>query len=157
MSDEFPDLSAESIAAQRVLVAFLQPGANARVLTQAFHPQPDDFAAVFRGDLAGGLRSLYDELWNTQPTIQRKRHQSSLIARACPAEAFTADNPMMSFFPGGYAGLAEYLQPSRIWVAWKFVAAGERLGMAYEGLVKLDHRWVWFPRPYIVIRKLTTA
>lgn len=154
MSDELPDLHAEAIAAQKVLFAFLMPGADPRVLTQALRPRDEDYGLVFRSDIAEGLRSTYTELWGTNPVIQRKSHQTALIARACPASAFVQGNPMMSFFPGGYAGIAEYLQPDRIWVAWKFVAGGETIGMAYEGLVKLDDRFVWFPRPYIVLRKL---
>lgn len=157
MSDELPDLHAEAISAQKILFAFVQPGADARTLTQALRPRDEDYALVFRGDLADGLRSMYNELWATNPVIQRKSHQTALIARACPAAAFESGNPMMSFFPGGYAGLAEYLQPSRIWVAWKFVAAGETIGMAYEGLVQLGDRWVWFPRPYTVMRRILTA
>lgn len=156
MSDELPDLSLEARSAQRILVAFLAPGADARAMTLSLKPQPDDYQKVFRPEIVSGIASMYGELWDTNPIIQRKQHQSALIARACPAAAFLAGNPMMSFFPGGYAGIAEYLLPEKIWVAWKFVAAGETLGMAYEGLVKLEERWVWFPRPYILLRKLAT-
>ena len=156
MSDELPDLQAEARSASRVLVAFLNPGADARTLTQALRPKPEDYARVFRPEIAEEMAGLYATLWAGDPVILRKPHQSALIARACPAAAFLPGNPMMSYFPGGYAGIADWLAPERIWVAWKFVAGGETIGMAYEGLVLLDDRWAWFPRPYIVLRKLST-
>lgn len=160
MNDDFPDgpdIPAEAVAAQRMLTAFLVPGANVRALSAQLQPKPEDYAAVFRGDLADGMRRIYEGLWTNNPVITRKQHQSGLIVRACPAEAFVAGNPLMRAFPGGYAGLADVFVPGRIWIAWKFVEAGQRLGMAYDGLVNIDSRWVWFPKPYMVVERLTTA
>lgn len=151
------DLVAEAWAAHNVLLPFVAGGMDNQVLTARFRPRPEDYALVFRGDIASGMRSIYDGIWETRPSITRKSHQSVILAHAALAEGLLPGNPMMEHFPGGYAGLADHLVAGRVWVCWKFVAPGERLGMAWDGLVHLDERWVWFPRPWAFLQKLTTA
>jgi hypothetical protein len=150
------DLGAEALAARRVLNPFLSPGIDPEALTRGLRPLPEDYPRVFRGDLAAGFRSVYDAIWETRPVITRKAHQTVLLVSTCPAEAFVAGHPFMEAFPGGYAGIADILVPGRVWACWKFVAPGQRLGMAWDGLVELDGRWAWFPRPWAFARRLAT-
>lgn len=149
-----PDLVAEAVAAQKVLSPFLAVGADGKALTRALRPLPEDYSRVFREDIAERLRETYDKIWETEPVITRKPGQNVLLVSACPAEGFFVGSVMMEAFPGGYAGLGEYLVPGRVWVCWKFVAPGERLGMAWDGLVHLDERWVWFPRAWAFVKRL---
>ncbi len=100
------------------------------------------------------LPLVYDAVWATEPIITHKPHQTTLLSHACLAEGFLPGIVMMSAFPGGYAGLAPFLVEGRVWVCWKFVAPGEPLGMAWDGLVHLGDRWVWFPRAWAFIRQL---
>ena len=51
-------------------------------------------------------------------------------------------------FPGGYLRILDQLEPEPVWIAWSFVPAGERRGLAYDGLVRLGERWAWFPKPW---------
>jgi hypothetical protein len=51
-------------------------------------------------------------------------------------------------FPGGYRRVAAQLQPGFAWVAWSFVAPGESAGLSFDGLVRIDDRFAWFPRPW---------
>lgn len=148
------DLVAEAQAAHNALRVFLEAGTDPRVLTMGFRPRPEDYAAVFRGDVASGLRSLYDQVWETRPAITRKAHQTVILTHACLAEGFFPGNVMMEAFPGGYRGLADHLVPGRVWVCWKFVAPGQPLGMAWDGLVHVGERWVWFPKPWVFLAKL---
>ncbi len=157
MSADPPDLLLEAVSAQRVLTPFLAAGADPIALTRAFRPSPDDYGKVFRAELVAGLRSIYDGIWETQPAITRKPGQNVLLVHACVAEGFVMGSVMMEAFPGGYAGLDEDLVPGRVWACWKFVEPGKRLGMAWDGLVHLDGRWVWFPRAWAFVRKLKTA
>lgn len=151
-----PDLVAEALAARRVLAPFLLQGADAKSITRALRPQPEDYALVFATDIAHGMRQIYDGVWETEPVITRKTHQNVLLASACVAEGFFPGSVMMDAFPGGYAKLADHLVDGRVWVCWKFVAPGQRLGMAWDGLVHLEERWVWFPRPWAFLGRLTT-
>lgn len=156
MSTDPPDLVAEAVAAHRVLAPFLLAGKDPVALTRALRPLPEDYDKVFRTEVAAGLRSLYDAVWETSPAITRKPHQNVLLVHASVAEGFFPGSVMMEAFPGGYAGLAEVLVPGRVWVCWKFVAPGQRLGMAWDGLVHIDERWVWFPRPWVFVKRLAT-
>lgn len=157
MSLDIVDLPAEAIDARRVLAPFLLAGADGKALTAALRPRPEDYALVFNRGLCAGLQAAYDATWATDPVITRKSHQNVLLASACLAEGFFPGSPMMEAFPGGYAGLAEHLVPGRTWVCWKFVAPGERLGMAWDGLVHVEERWVWFPRAWAFVKRLAAA
>ena len=44
--------------------------------------------------------------------------------------------------------LLQRTAPGLLWLAWSFVAPGENLGLAFDGLVRLDERFAWFPRPW---------
>lgn len=158
MAPESPLIApgAEVREVHALLLPFLQPGVDVTALTAALRPDPDHHARVFDASIADKMREMYDEVWEMEPRITHKPHQTGLLVAACPSEAFVAGNPLMAAFPAGYAGAAPLLVPGRIWACWKFVAPGERLGMAYDGLVKLD-RWVWFPRAWGFVRRAQAA
>jgi len=60
----------------------------------------------------------------------------------------------MYAFAGGLPDVAEQLVPDRFWVAWEFVEPGASCGMAYHGLVWLDGRFAWFPKPWRVLEEV---
>ena len=69
-----------------------------------------------------------------------------------PAFALTTRNPSSELFPGGYREVARAFQPDPIWLCWKFVEPGSRLGMAHNGLVQVEPlRFAWFPKPWRVL------
>jgi hypothetical protein len=115
-----------------------------RSLIGGLAPRPEDHAAVFRDDIAPRARRIYAELWRNPPAwvdgVARLVHLS-----VAPVE----DLRCARHFPGGYQDVLPFLKPATIWAAWELAFADGRY--AYNGLVKLDGRFVWFPKPWLVL------
>ncbi len=137
-----------------MLSAFLSPGPEAAAAMLALRPRPEDFARVFAPAVAGGMAQAYAPLWRKPPLIQGKSHQTQVRVFVRRAVDLALESDAAQTFPAGYRAIASYLQPDPVWIRWKFTAPGTRLGTAYEGIVALDDRWAWFPRPHIILPML---
>jgi len=115
-----------------------------------FAPRPEDYAAVFTEQVAAAMGEHFRKLWAMKPAITVKEGQSDLRLWTTRSEEIDA----ASEFPGGYKQLAPYLTPGRVWIAWKYTRPGAADGMAYDGLVWLDGRFAWFPKPWRVLREV---
>lgn len=109
----------------------------------SFKPQPDDFARVFTEQLAPIAAQHYTTLWSQPVEITARPENTQLVVVSSLAEELKDS----SAFPGGYKNLTGLL-PGRVWLAWKYVRPGESLGMSYDGLVFLEDRFAWFPKPW---------
>jgi hypothetical protein len=118
---------------------------------EVFRPDPDDYAKVFVPDVAERARAAYEVIWLAPPRPEPKPGQSDVLVFAAPASLLTDDNELSRRFPNGYRTIAALLDPHRIWLSWKFVTPGSGTGMAYDGLVWLDGRFAWFPKPWRVL------
>jgi hypothetical protein len=126
-------------------------------LMRALRPRHEDYARVFVPSAVDKAQLGYGELWNTPPRSLGKPNQTEVHAVGVATGASLVDeNDLSKGFPGGYRKIAHLLQPDIVVVAFKLVAPGESLGMAYDGLVKLDDRWAWFPKPWRVLGEETT-
>jgi hypothetical protein len=136
-------------AAEQMLapLAFGRPADIMRLL----RPEPGDFDRVFSGDAVERARVGYTNLWNSPPRNLAKAGQTEVHAFACDAESLTTENEFSRHFPGGYRHIAGYLKPGLVWLRFEFVAPGQSLGMAHDGLVQLGERWAWFPKPWRVL------
>jgi hypothetical protein len=54
-------------------------------------------------------------------------------------------------FPGGYKRIADKFKPGLTIYRWKYVKPGEKLGMAFDGLVNVNGHWVWFPKSWRIL------
>jgi hypothetical protein len=77
-----------------------------------------------------------------------------------PAEGLTAKEGQTtelvtgpSDLPGGYQQQAAHLNPKLAIHGFKYVAPGETIGMAYDGLVKVDGTWVMIPKMWRAFAK----
>ncbi len=118
---------------------------------EVFRPDPDDYARVFVPAVAARARAAYEVIWLGPPKPEPKPGQSDVLVFAAPASLLTDDNELSRRFPGGYRGISSLLDPHQIWLSWKFVEPGSGSGMAYDGLVWLDGRFAWFPKPWRVL------
>ncbi|MGJ5620789.1 hypothetical protein [Sulfitobacter sp. MF3-043] len=50
-------------------------------------------------------------------------------------------------FPGGYKDVLQYFKIDVPIVRFKFVQKGETLGLAFDGLIHVNGRWVTMPKP----------
>jgi hypothetical protein len=116
-------------------------------------PQSGDYQKVFLGPAAAAAGQAYQEFWSAgQPLQLPGPAQTELLCFVAPAGMLATENELSRPFPGGYRLLARWLEPSRVWVAWKMVQPGESSGLAFNGLVWVDDHWAWFPKPYRLLR-----
>jgi hypothetical protein len=113
------------------------------------HPRDEDYAKVFVGEAAARARNVYQALWEGGLRWPRPSPaQTEIRSVAAPAGMFTWRNELSERFPGGYQGIADALDPHRVWLAWEYVEPGKPSGVSFDGLVWVDDHWVWFPKPY---------
>lgn len=136
-----------------VLAALVGPEGPATI--ESMCPRADDYPRVFQPEIVVASRTAYETLWSTPPEVERlKVGELKLRVDAAPAGMLREKNELSNRFPGGYHALAPYLKPDRIWFVWRYLHAGRTAGMRYDGVVRLDDRWVWFPKPYRVIGEI---
>jgi hypothetical protein len=136
-------------AARAVLAPFLDVSLEeARARAAALAPRADDFGRVFRSDAVARARDVYEALWATGPAFGPRPGQTELTVAIALADDFHGRSARARPFPGGYVRVAPLLRAGVVWVCWRFAAPGERLGLAFDGLVALDERWVWLPKPW---------
>jgi hypothetical protein len=130
-------------------------GSNGTQQVEAMRPRVDDFARVFRADITDAVRAAYQSLWRDPPRMRPlESGELTLRVDAAPAGALLEENELSRHFPGGYRALAPYLLPDRIWFVWRYLQSGAEAGMRYDGVVMIDDRWVWFPKPYRVVGEI---
>jgi hypothetical protein len=144
---------ADLLLIKRQAEQFLTPlvRATPEELVRALRPRPEDYARVFVDAAIARAQTGFGELWNAPPKSLGKPTQTEVRAIAGDAASFRDDNDISKAFPGGYRKIAHLLVPDVVWVSFKLTAPGESLGMAHDGLVKLDDRWAWFPKPWRVL------
>jgi hypothetical protein len=130
-------------------------GPEGPAVLEAMRPRAEDYARVFHREIVDAARAAYEVLWRTPPQLdQLVSGELTLRVDAAPAGMLSEENELSNRFPGGYRALAPYLQPDRIWFVWRYLHPGETAGMRYDGVVRLDDRWVWFPKPYRVVGEI---
>lgn len=122
--------------------------ASALVFVGELRPRPEDYARVFQAPYVEAARRVYDALFLALRPLERGPHQTVLRLSMATASELREFGPDTCEFPGGYADILDLLLPESLWVHWKYVAPGSSSGMSYDGLTRLDDRWVWFPKPY---------
>lgn len=136
---------------KQLALAALRPFVRGAGDPEVFRPRPDDYARVFVPEAVARARAQYEILWLAAPRPEPKGGQRDVLVFAAPSSLLTDDNELSRRFPNGYRRIAHLLDPHQIWLAWKFVVPGSGTGMAYDGLVWLDGRFAWFPKPWRVL------
>jgi hypothetical protein len=107
-------------------------------------PHAGDAERVFLPELAARAEAVYAPVWEAPPLLQAEPGQTEVLLALAPAESV---GPSLGF-PGGYRRVAHLLRPGFLWLAWSFVVPGENVGLSFDGLVRIDERFAWFPRPW---------
>lgn len=149
---DFPQTEA---GIQALLAKFLQPNAGHASLTKRLKPTRKDLQAVFKdAGMVDRAFHAYNLMWASPKTaIKGKPEQTQLLIWTATSEDLASGKGEAKYFPGGYRQAAEFLKSGLKIVRWKFVQPGERLGMAYDGLVVVNGRWVWVPKPWRLAKK----
>ena len=136
-----------------VLVAFTVSFWRARrlrvaALTLALRPREDDYRQAFMGPSADQARLAYEPLWSQAPIIEPQEGQTQLRVAVAAAEDLAVDGPVAQAFPGGYRHIVGRISSGTCWVAWQFLRPGDTSGLQFDGLVYLEGRFAWFPKPW---------
>ncbi|MFN7931238.1 MAG: hypothetical protein U0Y68_25580, partial [Blastocatellia bacterium] len=145
----------QTLCTQAIPVLAALVGPEGRLVIESMRPQADDYPRVFQAEIVADARTAYEALWRTPPEVEQlTAGEVKLRVDAAPAGMLSEPNELSNRFPGGYRALAPYLKPDRIWFVWRYLRLGHTAGMRYDGVVRIDDRWVWFPKPYRVIGEI---
>ncbi|MBI3074109.1 MAG: hypothetical protein HYY84_18525 [Deltaproteobacteria bacterium] len=135
--------------AKALLGEFLKPNSDRPGLTRALKPTAADYSAVFEGDAATKAATAYEKLWNDpRAVIGADPANTELLMWAAKTDELKSWTGEANNFPGGYKNVAQHFKAGLTVYRWKYVKPGEKLGMAYDGLVHVNGRWAWFPKPW---------
>ena len=130
------------------LLRFLDDGEDRQAMTLALKPTPEDVRAVYAEPLASSLIDAYDGLFVPGAVIQPKPGQTELLSIFTTTGALKRGDPVLAEFPGGYKDVLDYIVGDVPIARFKFVEPGEDLGLAFDGLVHVNGRWVFMPKPW---------
>jgi hypothetical protein len=111
-------------------------------------PDPADYERVFIEEAVAHARASFEALWQASFAVRVRPAQIELHVAAATVEELVEGTGAAQAFPGGYRDAATFFRPGHIWVCWELREPGAPAGMAFDGLVPLDDRWAWFPKPW---------
>lgn len=136
----------------RLLQRFIARDPDYRALTLALKPTREDYLAAYRQPLADRLAEAHSGMWQDENTaIKPKEGQTEIQFGITSTDRLIAGHPDLAEFPGGYKKVLDFMQPGVPIARFKFVKPGEKLGMSYDGLIFVNRRWVFIPKPWRVL------
>ena len=133
---------------EQLLRAFLEPGADHRGLTQAILPSEAEVIAVYAEPLGSAMWASYQEQMGPGVSFAPKQGQTDLLIVYATTRELFDRKPVLEEFPGGYKDVLQYFKIDVPIVRFKFVQPGKTLGLAFDGLIYLNGRWVIMPKPW---------
>lgn len=150
-----PSRQATPQDARALVQQFLKPDADHAALTQQLQPTKADYQAIFQTqEMADKAAAMYEPLWRSKDAvIKPKPGQTELLLSAGTSEEIKSwTGTAAQEFPGGYRQAGPLLKPGLTLYAFKFVEPGKRLGMAFDGLVHVNGRFVFAPKLWRLAR-----
>jgi hypothetical protein len=143
-----PDTPGTKAHAEAFLTQFVQPNADRVALTASLGPSEAEIRAVYAAPLAYALVAMYNEMFQPGVQIGPKTGQTQVLVWMGTTATLRAGDPVLEDFPGGYGDVRGFLQGDYPIVRFKFVKPGESLGMAFDGLIWINDRYVLMPKPW---------
>ncbi|HEY0193241.1 MAG TPA: hypothetical protein VGC42_19120 [Kofleriaceae bacterium] len=125
-----------------------------RALTLALRPTTADYQAVYVDGAAAGMEAGFNgHIWNDPKAVIAPRPENTeLVVSKIASDELAAWSPQAVMeFPGGYKRVGPKLRPGLTVYRWKYTKPGELVGQSYDGLIYVNHRWAWFPKPWLVV------
>lgn len=140
-------------SAKAVVTELIKPGADVKTLSKQLQPTKADYDAVYEAAFAQKLREAYDPVWASgQAVFAAKPGQTEVLIDGVPtADIRQWTAKAQAILPGGYQKVSSYLKEGHTIYRFKFVAPGEKLGMAFDGLVFVNGHWCIIPKPWRVL------
>lgn len=118
------------------------------LVTQYLKPSSKEIQKVFDLAIQDKMQAYIDNQWQQNPVITPKVGQTQVLLWVATSEDLKNNRGNANAFPGGYKKIAAYLKPELTFYRFKFAEPGESLGMAYDGLIYVNDKWVLFPKPW---------
>ena len=134
--------------ARALLTQFLQPNADRAALTALLKPNEADIRTVYAEPLADRLVQMYEQMYQPGVAIGPKPGQNAIITTRGLTAQLVRGDAVLRDFPGGYKHVLKYFTSDVPIVRFKFVKQGESTGMAFDGLIFVNGRWVLMPKPW---------
>ncbi len=115
-------------------------------------PTREDCALLFEPQIADGVAdALQSQSWPENGIKAQPASVEDVFAG--PAGLLRWPNRVSDRFPRGYRTIAGWMLPSRIWLGWtgQLPSGGQ---LRFDGLVFAEGRWIFFPRPWRIIKPL---
>ena len=137
------------------LQEFLKPGADLAALTKKLQPIEKDYNSVFKPELARKMAEMYTQPWKEGLIVlSPKPGQTDVLLYSATSEELQKwTGNAKDYFPGGYEKIGPGFADGLIIYRFKFVRPGEKIGMAFDGLVHVNGHWRLFPKPYRVLEE----
>ncbi len=142
-----------TIAARVMLQKFFDPNADRAALTAALKPTEADIRAVYSDPLANALITQYDSIFKPGIAIGPKPEHTDIYSIETTTQKLKNHDSALRKFPGGYKKVIPFIHGNNVIVRFKFVRAGETLGLAFDGLIFVNGRWVLMPKPWRAIKE----
>jgi hypothetical protein len=135
------------------LLTDLRTSSDAKGMTLALKPSSADYQAVFVGDAAAKAEASYEKLWSDpKAVISAAPANTELLLSKATTDDLQKWTPVAEAdFPGGYKRVADKYKPGLTVYRWKYTKPGEKLGMAFDGLIYVNNHWAWFPKPWRIL------
>lgn len=155
VSENYPEEIAAAIPepltieqeAEALLRAFLEPGADTMALTRQLRPSDDEVRAIFSPAIADDVIAYVNQVYSGG-AIEPNPGQTDLLVWVAATDDINRATPAMDEFPGGYRALRGLVMDGLPVVRFKFVEPGEELGLSFDGLYRVNGRWVMVPKAY---------
>jgi hypothetical protein len=142
------EAGARAVAAQFLAKSGVDPAAAMKKL----RPSQADYLAVYKEPLAGALEAEHDRHWEKGETLRVSAQRSEILMIVVPTDDLIDGTPVLSEFPGGYRRVLPYLKRGIPIARFKYVEPGKTTGLAVDGLVHVNGRWVFMPKPWTVVK-----
>jgi hypothetical protein len=138
--------------ARELLTLLADPALDAErpALLRQLAPLPGDYARLFTADVAAAARELYEELWRDPPPWPLEAQRGEARVAAATVDDLVRRTARAREFPAAYADVAGALRPGHVWLCWRYVDADGGT-VTFDGLVEIDGRLVWCPKPWLVV------
>ena len=140
--------SQASVAGRQLLRRFFAADADHAALTASLKPGPGDVRAVYAEPLASRLIASYEQLFQPGAAIRPKPEHEDLITIFTTTGELRSSASVLGEFPGGYKKVLPHFIADVPIGRFKFVKPGETLGLAFDGLIFVNGRWVLMPKPW---------
>lgn len=134
--------------ARALLMQYYAPGADYLALTQALLPTEAEVRAVYAEPLGSALWADLSSQIGPGTAFGPKPDHNDIIVVYTSTRALAEKRPVLGEFPGGYKDVLPYFKVDVPIVRFKFVTRGDTRGLAFDGLIYLNGRWVIMPKPW---------